>query len=193
VTGGNGSLGREAIRHFLNLGAAKVILACRDAEKGDAARRDVEGCASSATDEPVSSGGKARVEVWIADLCSFESVEAFCQRAERELERIDVLVCNAGLLTDRFVEADGGWEAAIAVNVISTFLMAITLLPKMRETAMKFNTLPRIVMVSSLAHFLVSALTHPHYTAADACPRFAKHCIADLGIHTGQIPRAQGR
>jgi retinol dehydrogenase-12 len=171
VTGGNGGLGREAIRHFVGLGAAKVVLACRSVEKGEAARAEIEAAGGPLT----GAGVEGVVEVWNVDLASFESVRQFCRRAEAELERIDVLVANAGLLMNRFVEADDGWESQIAVNVISTFLMALMLLPKMRETAARCNVVPRIVVVTSNGHFFVRLLTPdcpvrlPNYLLTGLC------------------------
>jgi len=38
------------------------------------------------------------------------------------------------------------------VNVISTFLLAMLMLPKLRQTATKFNVLPHLVIVSSEVH-----------------------------------------
>ena len=40
------------------------------------------------------------------------------------------------------------------VILVSQFLHAIPLLPKMRETAVKFNTLPRLVFTTSFVHWL---------------------------------------
>lgn len=142
-------LGLEAARHFCRLGAAKVILACRDPDKGQAARADIEAsCASSK-----SSGV---VEVWQLDMSSFQSVQDFCARAGAELDRLDVVVENAGVATGTYVEADGGFESTIAINVVSTFFMLLLLLPLMRRTAARFNVEPRAVVVSSDAHLFVS-------------------------------------
>lgn len=96
------------------------------------------------------------IEVWPLDLASFESVREFCKRADR-LDRLDVVVENASVA---MVSPQGtlaeGYERTITVNVISTFLMALLLLPTLRKTASKFNIQPRLVVVSSDAHFMVS-------------------------------------
>ncbi|KAH8909066.1 short-chain dehydrogenase/reductase-like protein [Coniochaeta sp. PMI_546] len=141
VTGANSGLGLEASRHFVRLGAAKVILGCRSLEKGEAARQDIE----------ASTSIKGVVEVWSLDLTSFDSVKEFCRRAQG-LERVDVVVLNAGVAVPEFVATDGGFETQIAVNVISTFLIPLMLLPKMRDTAGRYNVLPHIVCVSSDGH-----------------------------------------
>lgn len=151
VTGANVGLGKEAARHFCRLGAAKIILACRDVDKGQAAKADIE--ASTPTSRP--AGVVQQVEVWAVDLASFESVKAFCRRAERELDRVDVVVENAGVAIGTYVEADGGFESSIAVNVVSTFLMVLLMLPVLRRTAMRFNVEPRLVVLSSDAHMFV--------------------------------------
>lgn len=145
MTGANVGLGLEAARHFARLGAAKVILACRDTEKGERAKADIER----------STARSGIVEVWALDLCSFESVKHFCRRAD-QLPRLDVVVENAAVA---FVGPRGalaeGYETTITVNVVSTFLMALLLLPTLRRTAAKFNVRPNLVIVSSDAHFVV--------------------------------------
>ena len=78
VTGANVGLGKEAARHFCRLGAAKVILACRDVDKGRAVQADIE----------ASTSRSGVVEVWQIDLGSFQSVKDFCHRVEVELERV---------------------------------------------------------------------------------------------------------
>jgi len=76
---------------------------------------------------------------------------AFCRRAER-LDRLDVLLENAAVATGVFAEMEGH-ESTITTNVISTFLMAALLLPTLRRTAAQFNDTPRLVVVSSDAHY----------------------------------------
>jgi retinol dehydrogenase-12 len=95
VTGANVGLGFEAARHIVNLGASKVILAVRSIEKGEVAKKDIES----------TSGKKGVVEVWQLDLSSYESVEAFAAKAST-LERLDVLLENAGISTETFTLAE---------------------------------------------------------------------------------------
>ncbi|KAK3378006.1 short-chain dehydrogenase/reductase-like protein [Podospora didyma] len=142
VTGANVGLGFEAARHFVRLGAARVILACRSTEKGEAAKQDIE------KTTPPAPG--AVIEVWPLDLCSFESVKEFCRRAAK-LDRLDVLLENAGVAMGTFTEAEG-YETTITVNVISTFLIAVWLLPTLRRTAAQFNVTPHLTIVASEAH-----------------------------------------
>lgn len=145
VTGANVGLGREAARHFCRLGAARVILGCRDLDKGRTAGADIE----------KSTSRSGVVDVWQLDLGSFESVRSFCRRAETELDRLDIVVENAGVAIGTYVECDGGFESTIAVNVVSTFFMALLLLPVLRKTAARHNVEPRLVVVSSDAHLFV--------------------------------------
>lgn len=91
VTGANTGLGKEAARHFVRLGAAKVILGCRSTSKGEEAKRDIE----------QSTARKGIVDVWALDLADYASVQAFAKRAEG-LERLDVVLENAGLNTAEF-------------------------------------------------------------------------------------------
>lgn len=85
VTGANVGLGFEASRHLVRLGAEKVILACRNLEKGEAAVKDIE----------KSTKRIGVAEVWLLDLSSFESVKEFAKKVDT-LPRIDAIVENAG-------------------------------------------------------------------------------------------------
>ena len=91
VTGSNTGLGLEAARHFTRLEAETVILAVRNLEKGEAAKRSIE----ETTDR------KNVVEVWQLDLASYESVKQFAKRANG-LKRLDVVLENAGIATANF-------------------------------------------------------------------------------------------
>ncbi|KAK3296943.1 uncharacterized protein B0H64DRAFT_390794 [Chaetomium fimeti] len=145
VTGANGGLGLEAARHFARLGAARLILACRSTERGEAAKADIEQSVTTST----------AVEVWPLDLCSFESVQAFCRRANAELDRLDVLLANAAILTLNCRMAEG-YEMQVTTNVISNFLMVLMLLPLMKKTAARWNVEGAVTVVASEAHMFTS-------------------------------------
>lgn len=140
VTGANVGLGLEAARHFTQFNARKVIVAVRNIDKGEKAKQSIE--------ESTKRSGV--VEVWQMDLSSYESVKQFAVRAQG-LERLDVVVENAGIATRTYRVAEDN-EATITTNVVSTFLMALLLLPKMRETASRFNVTPHLSVVSSEVH-----------------------------------------
>ncbi|KAL9131489.1 MAG: hypothetical protein Q9217_000568 [Psora testacea] len=141
VTGSNTGLGLEAARHFTRLNAEKVIIAVRNTEKGEAARENIEH----------STGRKGVVEVWQLDLANYKSTTHFAKKA-RGLKRLDAVVENAGVAKLDWTVAEDD-ETTITVNVVSTFLLALNLLPKLRETASKFNITPHLVIVSSAVHF----------------------------------------
>ena len=142
VTGSNVGLGFEAAKHFARLGASKLILAVRSLDKGEKAKRDIEAEADIR---------KGIVDVWELDLGNYENVRKFAARATKELERIDVLCENAGIATRTYKHLEGE-EATITTNVTSTFLLAFLMLPKLKETASRFNTRPVLSIVSSEVH-----------------------------------------
>ena len=142
VTGANAGLGLEAARHFVRLNAAKVILAVRNLEKGEAAKQSI----LKSTKQPADV-----IEVWALDLSIYQSIKDFAKRAQT-LERLDVLVENAGIVTYKWTMMQDN-ESTITTNVVSPMMHAILLLPKLRETAVKFKTLPRLVFVTSFVHW----------------------------------------
>lgn len=143
VTGSNVGLGKEAARHYVRLGAAKVILAVRNVKAGEAAKEDIE----------ASQKRTGACEVWHLDLSDYSSVKSFAARLNT-LPRLDILLENAGIATATFRQA-GGHENTITVNVISTFLLALLALPKLKETRRKFPaSRPHLTIVSSEVHEL---------------------------------------
>jgi NAD(P)-dependent dehydrogenase (short-subunit alcohol dehydrogenase family) len=142
VTGSNVGLGKEAARHYARLGASTLILAVRNVEKGEAAKADIDESVGCAPDV---------VQVWQLDLASYQSVKDFAARATKELPRIDILLENAAIATFNYSKAEDN-ESTITVNVVSTFLLAFLMLPKLKETARKFNVRPVLTIVSSEAH-----------------------------------------
>lgn len=140
VTGSNTGLGLEAARRFVLLEAARVILAVRSIPKGKEAAARLE----------ESTGTKGVVEVWELDLTSYASVQTFAKQS-RSLERLDVLVNNAGVMMYNFVLAEKD-DSLITVNAVSPLLLSMLLLPKMRETSLKYAKETVITFVGSLGH-----------------------------------------
>lgn len=142
VTGSNTGLGLEAARHLVRLDASKVILAVRTISKGEAARKSIED----------STKRTSVVEVWELDQENYGSVKVFAEKA-KGLERLDVIILNAGLMTQDWAIAEGN-EKMITINVISAFLLAILLIPKLKETAVKFSKAPVLTFTGSFVHFM---------------------------------------
>lgn len=85
------------------------------------------------------------------DLASYESVKAFAARAVK-LPRLDVLMASAGIATTRYSTAEGH-ERSITVNAISTFFLALLLVPILKTMAQQHQGAnPHLSVVTSEVH-----------------------------------------
>ncbi|KAH8889178.1 NAD(P)-binding protein [Thozetella sp. PMI_491] len=137
ITGGTSGLGHHCAHHLLSLKLSRLILAVRSQEKGE-----------SVADKLRLAYPAANVDVWLLEMTSYESIQAFCQRAETELSRLDFAILNAGVDGLDFTLCDTGHSRIFQVNYLSTFLLAILMLPvsKMKAPVGKPG---RITIVSS--------------------------------------------
>ncbi|KAK7948804.1 retinol dehydrogenase 12 [Apiospora aurea] len=122
VTGANVGLGLEAARQLLARGLSHLVMGVRSRAKGDAAaaalRKQFPGAA---------------VSVWIVDMESYASVQAFAQRCGDELPRIDYVILNAGLITtEPTINEATGRELTLLVNFLSTALLTVLLVPVLK-------------------------------------------------------------
>ncbi|KAF4986334.1 hypothetical protein FDECE_16002 [Fusarium decemcellulare] len=145
ITGANAGLGFEAVKHVVKLGAARVIMAVRSTEKGEAAKRAIQKSTNCDPD---------LLLVRALDLSSYASVKAFAASMTAELLRIDALIENAGIASVEWSTAEDN-ESMLTVNVVATFLLAFLLLPKLKETAARYNTRPNLSIVTSDMHYTV--------------------------------------
>ncbi|CRG91410.1 hypothetical protein PISL3812_08458 [Talaromyces islandicus] len=144
VSGSNTGLGFEASQHLSRLGVEKLIMAVRTPSKGEAAKQKI-----------LKSTGReeSSIEVWQLDMDSYDSVKAFSARVSNTLPRVDAVLANAGVGFGTFQLSEDN-EKNINVNVISTFLLLMLLLPKLRESANTFNITPRFTIVNSALHYV---------------------------------------
>ncbi|KUL91072.1 hypothetical protein ZTR_00732 [Talaromyces verruculosus] len=150
VTGGNSGLGKESVKHLVRLGASKVIIACRNKSKGEQAKLEILSSMRCSADV---------LEVWELDIESPTSIKAFVDRANR-LERLDALLNNAGVSTVKY-KLSYGTEQAIGINVIGTMLLAIQLVPKLKETARAFGVTPHMTFTQSALYRLAKYPENP--------------------------------
>jgi NAD(P)-dependent dehydrogenase (short-subunit alcohol dehydrogenase family) len=147
VSGANAGIGYEVAKHLVTLGTNRVIMAVRNLESGKAAKEDIEN----------ETGRKTVLQVWHLDLAEYASVEAFAKKASSELDRVDGLVANAGIANGSWAEYEGN-EANITVNLISTLLLAVLMLPKLEQAAVDDKAAaPMITFVGTVNAFQVQS------------------------------------
>jgi len=134
VTGANAGIGKATAAAIADKGA-KVILACRCRERGEAALRDLR-CEK-----------KRSMELMHLDLADLESVRAFAAAFCAKYDHLDALINNAGVLPHRRGETKQGFELCFGVNYLGHFLLTLLLLSVLERAGQG-----RIVMMSSLAH-----------------------------------------
>ena len=124
VTGANSGLGEVTARELARAGA-KVIVAVRNLDKGNAA----------------AAGMPGDVEVRKLDLQDLSSVRTFAD----SVDEVDVLINNAGIMAVPYAQTVDGFESQIGTNHLGHFALTNLLLPKVSE---------RVVTVSSMMHLL---------------------------------------
>ena len=135
VTGGNRGIGFEICRQLARHGLS-VVLTARDASKGKAAAKALQ-------DEGLA------VEFHRLDVTSCRSIRACIAAVARRRGRIDVLVNNAGVMTDprgsRFLDSKlDTYRDTLETNLYGPLQLAQAVVPLMKAT--RYG---RIVNVSS--------------------------------------------
>lgn len=135
VTGSNTGIGKATALDLAKRGA-RVILACRNKERAEAAVFDIR-----------RDSGNNQVVFMPLDLSSFQSVRDFAETFLKTEPRLDLLINNAGMVgPGRTLE---GFGMEFGVNHLGHFLLTLLLLDRLKQSAPS-----RIVTVSSLVHHM---------------------------------------
>ncbi|HYB04746.1 MAG TPA: SDR family oxidoreductase [Nitrososphaerales archaeon] len=136
VTGANSGIGEEVALALATMGAT-VVMVCRDATKGEAARNEI-----------ITRSRNKMVELMVADLSSLASVRVLAQKFLEVHDKLHILVNNAGVIMGGRVVTPDHLETTFEVNYLSHYLLTMVLLDVLKGSAPS-----RIVNVTSGAHY----------------------------------------
>jgi NAD(P)-dependent dehydrogenase (short-subunit alcohol dehydrogenase family) len=135
VTGANSGIGKEIALGLAKLNA-KVVLVCRNTERGQAALAEIQ-----------HKSGSSSLAILYADLSSQVQIRKLADDFKRKYSQLHVLVNNAGvIIPDRCLTEDGV-EMTFAVNYLAYFLLTNLVLDVLLASAPS-----RVVNITSAAH-----------------------------------------
>ena len=123
VTGATSGLGKAAAARLADSGATVVVVG-RTAESNE-----------RAVDELISASGNHNISQVPADMGDYDEVRALADRVLSDHERLDVLIHNAGALTNEREDAPDGTESTVASQVVGPFLLTTLVLERLRRSA----------------------------------------------------------
>ncbi len=139
VTGANSGIGLATATQLARLGA-HVVMVCRDAARGEAARDQIR-----------QRTGNHQVDLLQADLADLSQVRRVAEDYQARYPRLDVLIHNAGLMKKRREVSADGHELQLAVHFLAPFLLTHGLLGSLEAAGRA-----RVIAVASIAHRLGS-------------------------------------
>ena len=131
VTGANSGLGLVSARELARAGG-HVVLTARTEAKGEEAEVAIRSVLPD-----------ARVEWRVLDLADLGSVREFAAG----IERVDVLLNNAGVMMPPYAQTADGFELQLGTNHLGHFALTGLLLDRLEQ-----GTDPCVVTVSSIEH-----------------------------------------
>ena len=141
VTGATSGLGRAAAEQLARCGAT-VIVVGRSADRNQ-----------GVVDELIADTGNPAISQVAADMARHDEVRALADRILSDHDRLDVLIHNAGALTNERENAPDGTESTVAAQVVGPFLLTTLLLDRLIESG------PSRVLTMSSGGMYSSGLT----------------------------------
>jgi NAD(P)-dependent dehydrogenase (short-subunit alcohol dehydrogenase family) len=130
VTGAGGGLGEAYAKLFAKEGASVVVNDLGGARDGTGADKSA---AQKVVDAITAAGGKAVANG--DDVSTVQGGENICQAAIDSFGKVDILVCNAGILRDKTFAntSEADWDAVIKVHLKGTYCCAMPVWKFMKE------------------------------------------------------------
>ena len=137
ITGATSGLGRATALQLAQKGAFVVMIA-RSNTKANEVIKEIE-----------KEGGKG--QFIISDLSSMKDTEEAAESITKVVDRMDVIINNAGAYFPKYRETPDGFESTLALNYLSPFLLTHHLIEQMEQTASEYGE-ARIINISSIMH-----------------------------------------
>jgi NAD(P)-dependent dehydrogenase (short-subunit alcohol dehydrogenase family) len=135
ITGSTAGIGRATAEALAKQGHT-IVISGRNPQK-----------TAQVAEEIRKQTGNPNIDYLIADLASLDAVREMAAAFLKRYDHLDVLVNNAGLVSQKRQISRDGYEMQFAVNHLAAFLLTNLLLD-----ALKRSPAARIVNVSSIGH-----------------------------------------
>jgi len=157
ITGASSGLGKESTR-ILVLKNCKVLLGARTIEKGLQAKKEIL--------QEIGQDKEHLIEPIQIDLSTLAQVRQFAtQFGQRNDKTIHILMNNAGVKALHRRKTPDGFEENIGINHLAPFLLTLSMLPYLHETAKKSGITGRIVNIASGIHYRVHEVDFDDYNS----------------------------
>jgi NAD(P)-dependent dehydrogenase (short-subunit alcohol dehydrogenase family) len=179
VTGAGRGIGREHALEFARQGARVVVNDLGAEVDGTGSS---EGPAGEVVDQIRSAGGEAIANG--DDVADWEGAARLIGSAVGTWGRLDILVCNAGILRDRMIVSlnEAEWDAVIRVHLKGTFCPVHHAATHWRELAKAGEAVDASIVCTSSGAGLYGNVGQANYATAKAglCA-FTRVAAAELG------------
>ena len=177
VTGAGGGIGREHARLLASEGAAVVVNDLGGARDGTGSGTSM---ADGVVDEIVAAGGNAVAHY--GSVADEDAAQGMIDAAVAEFGRLDICICNAGILRDKSFKnmTDEMWDVVLDVHLRGTYLVTRAAYDRMLEQGEG----GRIVMTSSTSG-LLGNFGQTNYGAAKAAIAGFMRCLWLEGLKYG--------
>ncbi|MBP5495433.1 MAG: SDR family NAD(P)-dependent oxidoreductase [Lachnospiraceae bacterium] len=138
VTGSNSGVGFKTVETALYLGA-RVIMACRNMEKAEAAREEL-----------IKDYPNASIQILQLDLSDFSSIDSFTKNIIDHKIDIDIFVNNAGTF-HRPGKTKDGFENVLGTNYFAVYYLSGKILPYLKTLSHKVVYCNTISVVHKMA------------------------------------------
>ncbi len=135
ITGGNAGIGKATAIQLAKQGH-RIVLACRNEAKAKDAIAAIR-----------AASNNKNIHFLHCDLASLPSVRNCAKHYRNQFGELDILINNAGLITDKLLFTKDGFELQFGVNHLGHFLLTTSLIDLLEQAKE-----PRVINVSSKAH-----------------------------------------
>ncbi|KAJ5923346.1 hypothetical protein N7454_008591 [Penicillium verhagenii] len=160
ITGGTNGLGAQSAIHLSKHNPAHIYISGRNAQKAEKVISQIR-----------DSGSRTEVTFIESDLASLESVKAAADKFTSQTNRLDILMCNAGIMAQPPGLTKDGYEVQFGTNHLGHALLIKKLLPLLETTSNEGGDARIIILTSQ------GLLLHPSGGIAFSDLKTVQDCL----------------